>query len=201
MKTLLIIITFLLSFNAHASPPVNVSMYGDSTTNNECTRLDAAYGVNVIFSCNGVGGTTFKDLIKGENGQIKFIDDMATSNAHIVMINFGINDAFQGYPAVGWYMGEIKRIAKLHGKTLIFQTSNPINNPYYQANSDMANNVRYWAGVNNVHLVDNYLNIHNTPNWTSMLPDGVHPNAQLYQIKANYTNQKLLPLVQWHLNN
>lgn len=180
---------------------VTVEMYGDSTTNGEGYYIDAKYGANVVVTCKGVSGTTLKDLIKGENGQIKFSTALAASDADIVTLNFGINDAFQGYQSFTWYLGEAKRLATLYNKTILFQTSNPVNTPYFQATSDLANQIRTWAIATNTKYADNYISILNTPNWQSMLVDGVHPNQQLYELKAGYTYYVLNPLVQWYLDN
>jgi lysophospholipase L1-like esterase len=202
MTKLLFIVLFLISTLAHAQSTVTIEAYGDSTTAAEAWVLQGRYCVKTTVISKGVSGTTYRDLIAGANGQTKFADAMSTSNADIVMVNFGINDAFQGISSIEWYLGEVKRITTFYNKTLIIQTSNPINNSYFQANSDMANRIRVWAQANGVWLSDNYNNVLNYPNWQTLLcPDNVHPNSTGYEFKGYKTFQVVDPLVTWYLTH
>jgi acyl-CoA thioesterase-1 len=219
MKKLLICSLLMLSFHASALPPVTVEMYGDSTTygaelvngqwvqsvNRTPVIVQNHWLTNVHVINKGVSGATLENLYAGTGAiTTSWTNAMATSNADIVTLNFGINDANQGFTdaQINWYINTIVDIAQSYGKTVVIETPNPVNTSLYNRVNQVAQILRTAANYQQVTLVDNHLWIQSGyPNWIGSMCDGVHPNATLYAFKGENIYTMINGWVQWHFNN
>lgn len=200
---------------------VIIDMHGDSTTqggtkrngawgispNNVPAALQRKYGANVVVNNKGIPGLTAPQRCIGALPALETWEQaMSISPAHIVTINYGINDANSGWETdndVNFYFSELIRIAQEHGKTVLVETSNPINTPQYARLSQIALVIRQLAQSKGLTLADHHQWIQTgLPNWTELLSDGVvHPNDALYQYKADNLYIMINPLVQWYLTH
>ena len=194
---------------------VLIEAYGDSTTqgfqtvngagvltpNSEPAALQkllqAQFGPSVTVSNQGVSGTEASQLLNGTDGvHGSWLNQMASSKADIVTINFELNDAFfSKVPTPGAipespsdyasYMTQLVQVAKAAGKHVILFEPNPTIEPLRVSLApSYLVALQSVADAQNVPLVPEYDAILSTPNWQSMLTDEVHPNDALYAIKA-----------------
>ncbi|WP_425318381.1 SGNH/GDSL hydrolase family protein [Pseudomonas nitroreducens] len=229
----LITATILCAFSAIASAEkvVIIEMYGDSTTagaqtingvqtstpNSEPNKLQdllqAKFGKRVVVFNQGVGGTQAFQLLTGTDGRNRnFAAQMAASKAHIVIINYLLNDQhFSVVPTPGMYqetpemyasiLGWLAQTARDNGKQVVFQEPNPICSEPVPGNIQIfLNSLRTEAALMNVPLVAQYDYIKSLPNWQSMYSSCSHPFDPLYEIKAKRTFEVVSPIVQWVLS-
>lgn len=202
-----------------------IAMYGDSTmqgwtkqtgvatvtTKNAPADLGAmlqATGYDAVVENHGVFGTTSSDLVNGTNGVPRpWAQEMAASDADIVIVNDGLNDA------VAWVNGAesqatiinnwlyIISVAKAAGKKIYIETPSPrIDTAAYsnQAWAVVLTEVYMvlTGMVPNIGWIDQYSAItNNMPNWKSHLPDGIHPDDTMYAFKACVELGVLSPLL------
>ena len=175
-----------------------IEMYGDSTTfgatvnssgvwsqstMNPPATVNSLYTSQVSVTNKGVSGITTENLLSGTGSvTTPWTTVMANSPSKIVTIDLGINDAFQGVSDSDFTtrLTSLVTIAKYYGKTVILVTPSPVNTPYYQRTSDLAQCVRNVAAVQGVALVDLFAFIQTLSGWTTHLTDGTHPDAYLY---------------------
>jgi GDSL-like Lipase/Acylhydrolase family len=155
-----------------------------------CAQFKTA-GANTIRNL-GVGGSTAREALTTKklyaNGTKNFAEHIATSNANIIICNWGINDNFvPGHSAeqfVADYL-ELKGIVTAAGKTFIAETSNPLSYPQNNARNQL---IKHYAATlvsaGTQHGFE-VINIHSAiadwfPNYAAHLEDCVHPNAVLY---------------------
>lgn len=224
---------FAISTNVFSAEKiVIIEMYGDSTTlgaqtingvmtttpNSEPNKLQdllqAQFGKRVVVFNQGVGGTEAFQLLSGTDGRNRsFSAQMEASKAHIVILNYLLND--QNYsvtPTTGIYqetpevyaniMGWLAQTARNNGKHVVFQEPNPITCPEaVPGNTQLfLNALRGAATQMNVPLVAQYDYIKSLPNWQSMYSSCSHPFDPIYEAKAKRTYAVVAPIVQWVLS-
>lgn len=193
-----------------------VEQYGDSTTwgatlesgawtkssSNVPALIQSKYASSVIVRNKGISGVTMPQMIIGAYPATQpWSQVMAQSDAHVVVLNFGINDANQAWEddyQVEHYCRQLIDIAQSHGKIVAIETPNPINNPLYNRLSQISEIIRGVAKSKSLTLADHHLWIQTgLPEWSSSryLPDGVHPSSDLYRFKAENLYKVLDPLV------
>ena len=205
----------LLAVSAQAAP-VTIAMYGDSTTmgaelyqgqwmvspNNVPAEIRAKYSGQPVTVLNkGISGVNMPQMYYGAApASVAWANEMASSPAHIVVINLGINDAYTAWltdTEVDWHVRQLIAIAKSYGKFVVIQTPNPINTDHYQRVAEIAQVIRVAASDNQIFIVDQHKWIQSgIPDWPKWLPDGVHPSRGLYAIKANNVYAIINPKVQ-----
>lgn len=184
-----------------------VEWYGDSTTNgvtfknNEYIKLEQTEArivqsklageypsVDIEIISKGAGGTTASQLLNGsERYKNKFPAQMEISKADIVVINFGINDAYvpgNSPEKFGNDLASLIEAAKASGKAVIIETPNPINKEHNQV---------LWAYQNQISVVGDKAGVPVIPQWSAMmrrddwralLSDEIHPTQEGYSVKA-----------------
>lgn len=172
--------------------------------------LQARFGVGVMVTNEGVSGTSGGQLLQGIDGRHQpWAAQMAQSRAQIVEINHGINDAAIGQETLvdyKWTLEELVIIARNYGKAVVLVEPNPrcdnVGNPpggiYPNGSAKLDTFIPVMRAVAqelNVPIVSNYDYIKSLPDWCSMEPDGVHPNAALYQIVADREAAVIGPIV------
>ncbi|WP_185634051.1 SGNH/GDSL hydrolase family protein [Burkholderia stagnalis] len=194
---------------------VLIESYGDSTTQGwqvvngtgQVTKnsepvvlqrlLQEQFGTTVTVSNNGVGSTEASQLLNGTDGaHPTWQNQMASSKAQIVTLNFGLNDAY--YDAVkkdglaaespddfSSIITQLVQIARQYGKqVVIFEpnpTCDPVRPPLMPA---YISALRQVASAQQVPIVSEFDVIQAIPNWQSLLTDCLHPSDALYQKKA-----------------
>lgn len=224
-------LTLLASASAHSgNGVVIIEMYGDSTTlgtqagtptlttsKNEPNQLQdllqSEFGKRVIVINNGVGGAQAYQLLKGEDGRNRpWNDQMKSSAADFVILNYGLNDQYYGTnPTPGHYsatpesyadiIGWLTQAARDNGKGVILQEPNPTcYQPAVGNLQKFVDALRREAKLMNAPLVPQYDYIQSIPEWKSMLSDCEHPGDKLYGIKAQQTFNVLAPIVRARLS-
>lgn len=142
----------------------------------------------------GVSGTTACDLLQGTDGQhSEWTEQMQTSDATHVIVNYGIND--QKVYGVSQYrscLRDLAVVARANGKQVVFETPNPISDDglldYVQAMRAVAAEQQPAVPVIDQHayLLD-YLDGQDV---STIIPDGEHPNQETYILKGEYAAQR-----------
>lgn len=192
-------------------PVVNIETFGDSTflgygasvaANGDITyapapmiqrAMDARFGAGAVrVYGNAVAGTTSTQLVNGTDGVNAPWPGSVMTNAHIVIVNHGINDEEQATP-MATYRANFQAFASLK-VPVVLQTANPTlqawDDPAY------AQAVREVAAAAGATLADVQKYMSGFGNLDLYLADGIHPNDLGYQaIVNNVTLPALVPLV------
>lgn len=161
--------------------------------------LRASLGSSVTVSNKGIAGITADNLLNGtgrEGGQT-WQTSMAVSKAQIVTINIGLNDAWRPNENFVADLQNIVSTARQYGKTIILYTPNPALTPNSSVNANLVTyreQILQTAASMNVTVVDDY-SITSLEQWAQVLPDGMHPTAQGYEMKAQAEAYVLTPIV------
>ncbi|MBW3497750.1 SGNH/GDSL hydrolase family protein [Janthinobacterium sp. NKUCC08_JDC] len=174
-------------------------------------KFEKKYGQTVLVWNEGIGGTKADYYLSGEHGSWQEI--MRKSAAKIVIVNWGMNDAwFDPGVSVETYKGQLTALAdaaKSNGKTIIFETPNPISvdkKPFGdQAKADrlevLVDAMRQVAAEKKSPLIDQYKYVKSISDWKDLIPDGVHPKPELYRLKGEYSAMTIASIVEAHLAN
>jgi hypothetical protein len=159
------------------------------------------YGNNIIRNL-GYGGSTAREAISGvqlvngveitkrlyANGTKNFAQHIASSDANIIICNWGINDNFVLGADTDKFIRdylELREIVVTAGKVFIAETSNPLTFPQ---NAERNNLIAHYAAslvsagkLHNFEVID----IHTAitawfPNYAGHLQDSVHPDLLMY---------------------
>lgn len=195
-----------------------IAMYGDSTmlgltsqggldimsANNPPALLGEAlcrkYAGRVVTVNHAVAGIDTADLLHGGHGVSQsWNEEMRRSDADVVVINTGLNDArAAGYDAKSLYVeyAELIGIAQQHGKMVIMDSPNPVDRKFNTTLWSVAHVLRGVTGHLGVTFVDQWGDIQkSTPTWRELLTDGVHPSDRMYRLKASNEYNVIDPLV------
>lgn len=172
-------------------------------------EYEKEFGSSVLVWNKGVSGSKASYFLT--DGHEHWQDLMAKSHARIVIVNWGMNDAWfdPGVP-VTTYKAELNSLAdaaQASGKTLIFETPNPIaidKKPYGdKTKSDrlasLVDAIRSVAIVRGIHVIDQYQYVQTLSEWQNLIGDGVHPKPELYRLKGQYAAKVLESLVKAEL--
>lgn len=139
----------------------------------------------------GVSGSTACGLLNGEDGKHPaWSTQMANSEATYVLVNYAINDEWK-YD-VATYKGcltSLARIAKQHGKQMIFETPNPTRDSGSWGLDVYVNAMKEVASAESLPVIDQYAYLTNYLNGRSpytICPDGLHPTEAVYEMKGKY---------------
>jgi lysophospholipase L1-like esterase len=183
--------------NATAEPaPVRIALYGDSTNEGIDgstkklasvtpaqalqTALERRFGAGRVLVVNrAISGTTSRDLAATDR------------TFDLVVINFGINDARLGVP-----LDEYRaNLLALRRPGLVLKTPNPLHSRPYSSDAH-AQAMREVAKSIGAPLIDTHAHVGGLLDWRRMVPDGVHPNAELYGLVAEDSARVLAPLIE-----
>jgi predicted GH43/DUF377 family glycosyl hydrolase/lysophospholipase L1-like esterase len=173
---------------AAASDACPVADYAIASTT-EPAALQAAlqqqFGSRVTVVAKGAAGTQLGHLLNSGHGiTLTWAQQMAQSSAQIVALNFGINDS-ETQAGFADLLSQAVQTAQKAGKRVVIMTPNPISTHH---NDDLAGyrmaafQVAQEYGAT---VVDNWSQLSQVPIWGQHLPDGMHPDATMYQWKAN----------------
>jgi lysophospholipase L1-like esterase len=139
----------------------------------------------------GVNGSTACELLNGTDGRhAPWREQMATSKARYVLVNFAINDQWKHDLAS--YTGclrSLARVAQAHGKQMIFETPNPTRDSGPDSLDVYVNAMRRVALEERVPLIDQYRYLTDRLDGQSptiLCPDGLHPSDAVYVMKGRY---------------
>jgi len=204
-----------------------IGAYGDSTTegwtvdngvgrrtsNNAERTLEISlrreFGDVVTVVNYGVGGTEAAELLRGggAGSPASWAERMARSPASIVLLNYGLNDAYYAQvqsakapqetaEQYAQILAQLAFIARKAGKTVVLEEPNPTCNRIREAAlPSYIDALRAMARRESIPLVSQYDFIRSLPAWTSLLGDCLHPNEALYNIKGRRTAEVLSPIV------
>jgi hypothetical protein len=208
MKKLLLIL--LIPFSIYAQP-IEIELTGDSTqaaytasfrpSDTLQGMIDNKCGTGKFKVTNtGWGGTTADQALTGLpvsgmfSGQT-FLTHVQSSNAKIIIANWGINDNNGGTIYNKWQFAwrhtQMAQIAKSYGKIYIAETTHPLYT------SDTVRDARIWewamtlisvGAQSGYPVIDQWNGVSNGfPFWNQHLLDGIHPAQTLYYHKAFIT--------------
>jgi acyl-CoA thioesterase I len=167
------------------------------------TMEQTAHGANVTVVNHGVPGETTTELLAGDQYNLPWAQQMAQSQADIVVFNDGMNDANVGSgetPATyQTNLNSLIQTAKAAGKTVVLETPNPSTDPDRAALPDFVIAARTTAQQWDVTVIDQYAQLTGNPQWDLMLCDGVHPTQAGYDLKATIEFDGLDPVVAFAL--
>jgi len=202
-----------------------IEAYGDSTTegwtvDNGVGRrtsknaerilelsLRQEFGDVVTVVNYGVGGTEAADLLAGSSGSPSWGERMARSPAEIILLNYGLNDAYYAQiqsskrpretpEQYAQILAQLAYIARRAGKTVVLEEPNPTCNLTRQAVlPSYVAALREMARRGSIPLVSQYDFILSLPAWASLLGDCLHPSEALYNIKGRRIAAALGPIV------
>lgn len=225
--TAVITASMVLATHAISQPsPIVIEAYGDSTTEGWTveqgvgrrtpnsaihylqSNLDAQFGDRIKVINLGKGGTEAAQLLGHDSdSRLSWAIRMKQSPARIVLLNYGLNDAYyaQVHSAqapvetpddYAEILTQLVAIARQAGKIVILEEPNPTCNrvregvlPAY------VEKLRDVAARNHVALVSQYDYILALPDWRSLLSDCLHPTEALYRIKGQRVAATLVPIV------
>lgn len=153
---------------------------------------------SVIIKNRASGGTTANQLILGTvNYKTPFAQQVAKGRADIVVINFGINDAYTpGYSAAKYDadLTEMIRIVKAAGKVVVIETTNPIDNLHNETLWAYQHQASATAQRLGVPVINQWSEMMKLPDWQSYLGDKIHPTSRGYEVKAKVSFDVLYPI-------
>lgn len=198
--------------------PVGIEQFGDSTTasliyiNGGYTAspvtapdqlyldANAKWPGQVIVYNRGISGSIAMDLL---NGSPSFENKMASSTAHIVTFNFGINEASDARRQTGQQyaacLDALVKIAKKYGKKVVLLQPNTTDNPAI-VNLGAYSKAMDAIGKANQVMVVPHFDIWTATNYAAVyLGDGIHPTKDGYVFKGHTEFQYLYPLIAQYL--
>lgn len=158
----------------------------------------------IVVLNEGVGGTTLHQLLTGTDGKHKpWAQEMAESPAQIIAINHSLNLVGHTTEQFKAQMVEVVKIAQAAGKKVVVETSNPIVPGTPTTNAIGPDDVLLRAraaleaaAMTGATPCDQFGAIKDAGMVSfSYMPDGVHPDGDLYHFKGIKQGQCLLPLV------
>lgn len=189
-----------------------IEMYGDSTQagvsywngvahQEEWTPakvLAARLGSGFEVRNYGIGGTKLQQAADGSKmyDGLSFAEQIAQSDADIVICNWGINDAYiRGNTPEAhrdrWY--QVADIVRGAGKKFVLQTPNPISVDHGAILAELVSASR---AVPNDCTADVYAHVLWVyPQWQVHLSDGIHPNGILYSWMGHLIHKSVQPLI------
>lgn len=171
--------------------------------------LQDRFGGHVYVVNYGVGGTQAHQLLTGTDGRNKPWElQMKGSAADIVIVNYALNDQlYNAKPAPGMFQAtpetyaqiirDIVLVARSEGKYVVLQEPNPtVYQPGVGNLYRFVNALRRVSEELDVPLVAQYEALQEVTGWKEMLSDSVHPDDQMYQLKATRTFERVAPIVE-----
>jgi hypothetical protein len=173
----------------------NVVALGDSTTfgtlagnqlnSNMVTSAQNALGGNYNITNLGVNSTTVGDLLNGLNNTGNNWANTLASDAGIVVLNYGLNEAFRGEDPETFRANLINAVtqAKASGKQVILQTPNVVgsSNAWGDVVGSYANIIRDVAKATGSSLDDKFAATSVMGNiFDTTTVDDLHPSESTY---------------------
>jgi lysophospholipase L1-like esterase len=139
----------------------------------------------------GVSGTTACDLLNGTDGKhAAWAQQMRSSPARYVLVNFGINDQWKhDVDTYSSCLRSLAWVARKSGKQMIFETPNPTRDSGSDGLDLYVNAMREVATQEGVPVIDQYRYLTEQLNGqkpTAICPDGLHPSEAVYAMKGRF---------------
>jgi lysophospholipase L1-like esterase len=196
-----------------AKQKITIYVEGDSTmfgaapgvnqaAHNQPTQIQTLLGDTATVQNHAVPGTTFADSINGTNGYDQpLAQRLATSNAHIVVANFAINDSQKFTTSeYGENLAKWLGIVRAAGKIPVLIEPNPTNfaiAPWTYNLSQYVTVMQYEANIWKSDIVSQFSYLQTVSNWQAMLSsDGIHPLDSMYAIMGERDAAYLKPMAQ-----
>ena len=148
---------------------------------------------------HGVSGSTACDLLNGTGGvPAAWSQHIATSPAHVVILNHAINDQWK-YD-VDTYQGclrNLARQAKSRGKRVIMETPNPTRDSGAGGLDVYVNAMKQVAAQEGLGVIDQYaylLGVLNGRAASTICPDGLHPSDDVYSMKGQFAARRFIEM-------
>jgi len=182
-----------------------LGMYGDSTMEGAVNingkivfpKENAPYQLQKLLPMatvinQGLSGDNASNWINRDGETIPpctWDDEMRTSKAQVIVMNWGINDAFQlTTKEFRQAMEKLIQGAIRAGKTVVIETPNPVNQAVNQQVAKALPAIvqidKELALKYNLLLIDEFGACTHQLAWNSLLSDGVHPSVEGYKFKA-----------------
>jgi lysophospholipase L1-like esterase len=172
----------------------HVIALGDSTTfgynagnqldTNMVSSAQSALGNNYTIDNFGVNSTTVGDLLTGENGTGSNWVNTLASDAGVVVLNYGMNEAYRGEDPATFAANLTKAVndLKAAGKTVILQTPNIATGYDWAANVPAyADVIRNVASATGSALDDKYATTSGMGDiFDPATGDTIHPSSTAY---------------------
>jgi hypothetical protein len=172
----------------------HVIALGDSTTfgynagnqldTNMVSSAQTALGNNYTIDNFGVNSTTVGDLLTGENGTGSNWVNTLASDAGVVVLNYGMNEAYRGEDPATFAANLTKAVndLKAAGKTVILQTPNIATGYDWAGNvSAYADVIRNVASATGSAIDDKYATTSGMGDiFDSATGDTIHPSSTAY---------------------
>lgn len=204
----------LLSMQASAS--VVIEQYGDSTTAGLTTidgkvivapmssvdhlyvLLNNRFGYHAEIINKGVSQTCAATLLNGDATTPKWADRVKESKADIVTFNYGMNDAWACQRNPDQFLSDVQQLLDITlaaGKQPVLIEPNPSTIPMKSILPTYIGALNLAAEQRKVPIIQHFRIWNQIPNWEGMLSDGIHPNAQGYQLKGTVEYQVLEAMI------
>lgn len=216
--TLLVASSQLSFATTKPNKPIVIEWYGDSTTSGvtfsdgKYSELPDAEPTTVQYLLNkkfgdatvtiinrGVAGTTANQLINGTNKyKDNFAKQLNQGTATIVIVNFGINDAYTPSYTPEMFkkdLIEIADITRKSGKKLIIETPNPIDNMHNAWLWEFQHQAIVVGQQLDIPVISQWTEVMKNQNWQSLLGDKIHPTKKGYDIKSEISFSAIEPVV------
>lgn len=210
------LVAFLCALTAGAGPApaasVAIAYFGDSTIEGVDPRdldqrcptpapraaeiyLDRLYGPGAVAVVNRGKGGSRSDLFLQREGDWSVA--LAQSGAPIVAFNWGVNDAFDARVTPAIYESNLRRLvagARAAGKIAVIETPNPLVQgvrPFGviaapEKEQAIVAAARRVAEDTRSPLIDQHAFLQTLPDWRQRIPDGAHPDCDLYIVKGRF---------------
>lgn len=139
----------------------------------------------------GLNGSTACDLLNGADGRHPpWSARMAVSKATYVIVNHAINDQWKyDLSTYKTCLHALARIARKHGKVMVFETPNPTRDSGSGGLDSYVNAMREVAILQRAPIIDQYRFLTDYlqgRSHESICPDGLHPSDAVYELKGKY---------------
>ena len=147
----------------------------------------------------GVSGSTACDLLEGRDGaHPPWEERMRASRARYVILNHAINDQWR-YDVVTYRdcLRKLASTAQAYGKRIVFETPNPTRDSGAGGLDVYVDAMRDVARGEGVPVIDQYAYLTRLlagRNPQELVPDGLHPSQQVYELKGRFAAQAFLRL-------
>jgi hypothetical protein len=165
----------------------------------EPTALSIAMGPVAFVRGTFSTTRTCFSLLNGVTSEHNWWQEMAGSNATVVVINLGLQDALAGWDTAYFKdcLTDLLTIAQGYGKIVVIETPNPVTAFGDDRLSNYAAEAIDVALQHGAFVIDQATYIFQYfPDWRSHLgSDGMHPDDSLYIYRATVAVMTLAPLI------
>nr|WP_241022480.1 SGNH/GDSL hydrolase family protein [Burkholderia sp. Se-20373] len=161
-------------------------------------ELQNTFGPTITTINSGVSSSTVSESLYGiaPHYSQPLASRLGGMSAQIVIMNYGLNDSANS--SLSSYIADLNTwidVVTANGKVPVLEEPNPSCNPAMAQLPQFVVAMDKVAQQRGVQIIQQYAYIQSLPNWQSMLPDCLHPNDDLYRIKADREYAVVAPIV------